>query len=61
MKKILVAISLAAFVLSAPLAMAADVKCCKDGKCQKGMKTAEDCTKAGGTVVKNCTKDCVKK
>ena len=55
MKRILVAISLAAFVLSAPLAMAADVNCCKDGKCAS--KSAADCKKEKGKVVKDC-KDC---
>ncbi len=57
MKKILVAISLAAFVLSAPMAMAAGkVDCCKDKKCSKAADGMA-CTKGGGTVVKSC-KDC---
>lgn len=58
MKKILVAMSLAAFVLSAPLAMAAEMKvdCCKDKKCSKVADKAA-CDKEGGKVVKDC-KEC---
>jgi hypothetical protein len=55
MKKILVAISLAAFVMSGSMALAA-VKCCKDKKCADA-KTDADCTKGGGKVVKDC-KEC---
>ncbi len=56
MKKVLIALCLATFALSAPMAMAADVICCKDGKAAPA-KTADDCTKGGGKVVKDA-KEC---
>lgn len=68
MKKVLYMLTLAAFLLSAPLAMAAgettgtapkmgtSVNCCVNGKCQQ-VKAEADCAKAGGKVVKDC-KDC---
>ncbi len=56
MKKVLIALCLATFALSAPLAMAADVLCCKAGKAAKA-KTADECTKGGGKVVKDA-KEC---
>ncbi len=70
MKTLLVVLTLAAFALAAPLAMAQGqtpaakpgaekpgvINCCKDGKCAQ-VKAEADCTKAGGKVVKDC-KDC---
>jgi len=70
MKTLLVVLTLVAFALAAPLAMAADqpagpakpgekpmvINCCKDGKCSQ-VKAEADCTKGGGKVVKDC-KDC---
>ena len=69
MKTFLVVLTLVAFALAAPLAMAADqpapmgggekgkiVNCCDKGKCSE-VKSEADCTKAGGKVVKDC-KDC---
>lgn len=67
MKKVLYMLTLAAFLISAPLAMAAgetgtapkmgtSVNCCVKGKCQQ-VKSEADCAKAGGKVVKDC-KDC---
>jgi len=69
MKTFLVVLTLVAFALAAPLAMAADkpaamgggekaqiINCCNKGKCAQ-VKTEADCTKAGGKVVKDC-KDC---
>jgi hypothetical protein len=70
MKSLLVVLTLVAFALAAPLAMAADqpapakpgaektmvINCCKDGKCSQ-VKAEADCAKAGGKVVKDC-KDC---
>ncbi len=57
MKKVLIALCLATFALSAPMAMAADVLCCKAGKLVPTAKTQADCTKAGGKVVKDA-KEC---
>jgi hypothetical protein len=60
MKKFFLLLSLMAFMLAAPLAMAAKeekVNCCVKGKCSK-MTTAK-CDKAKGEVVKDC-KDCKK-
>ncbi len=72
MKKLLVLLTLAAFVFSVPLAMAADqaptgvkaggekapakVNCCIKGKCSQ-VGSEADCAKAMGKVVKDC-KDC---
>jgi hypothetical protein len=66
MKKVLYMLTLAAFLLSAPLAMALEkasppqmatsVNCCVKGKCQQ-VKGEADCAKAGGKIVKDC-KDC---
>lgn len=70
MKTFLVVLTLVAFALAAPLAMAADqpapakaagekgqiINCCDKGKCSQ-VKSEADCTKAGGKVVKDC-KDC---
>ena len=71
MKKLLVLLTLAAFVICVPLAMAAEtspgakaglgghqaqVNCCVKGKCTKVGSTA-DCAKLMGKVVKDC-KDC---
>jgi Spy/CpxP family protein refolding chaperone len=68
MKKLLVLLTLAAFVICVPLAMAADtsagakaglggqhaqVNCCIKGKCTKVGSTA-DCAKQMGKVVKDC-------
>lgn len=64
MKTLLVVLTLAAFALAAPLAMAADqpgkpgakpmvINCCKSGKCSQ-VKAEADCTKGGGKVVKDC-------
>jgi hypothetical protein len=58
MKKVLILLSLLAFVASAPIAMAAGkkatekkVNCCVNGKVEK--MTSKACTDAGGKVVKN--------
>jgi hypothetical protein len=71
MKKLLVLLTLAAFMFSVPLAMAAGetpgaakagdkpaakVNCCIKGKCSQ-VGSEVDCTKAMGKVVKDC-KDC---
>jgi hypothetical protein len=71
MKKLLVLLTLAAFVFSVPLAMAAGttpagaktaqkapakVNCCIKGKCSQVGSDA-DCAKMMGKVVKDC-KDC---
>jgi hypothetical protein len=71
MKKLLVLLTLAAFMFSVPLAMAAGetpgaakagdkpavkVNCCIKGKCSQ-VGSEADCTKAMGKVVKDC-KDC---
>jgi anti-sigma-K factor RskA len=69
MKTLLVVLTLVAFALAAPLAMAQGqapaakpgekpmvINCCKDGKCSQ-VKAEADCTKGGGKVVKDC-KDC---
>ena len=51
MKKIIVLISLLAFVCAGSIAIAAEAKvCCKDGKVVAA-KDAAACTKAGGKVV----------
>jgi len=71
MKKLLVLLTLAAFVFSVPLAMAAGdtpagakagdkepgkVNCCIKGKCSQ-VGSEADCAKEMGKVVKDC-KDC---
>ena len=70
MKKVIMLLTLAAFVFAVPFAMAADqptmpkaagadqpsINCCAKGKCNKAASEAE-CTKEGGKVVKDC-KDC---
>ncbi len=69
MKRFFVLLTLAAFMLAVPLAMASDqpaagktgadkpgVNCCIKGKCDKSPSEA-DCTKTGGKVVKDC-KEC---
>jgi hypothetical protein len=68
MKKFFILLTLAAFMIAVPLAMAdqpgatkssADqptVNCCVKGKCNKAASEAA-CTKEGGKVVKEC-KDC---
>ena len=70
MKKLLVLLTLAAFVFSVPLAMAAgylgrcqgrrgqqaQVNCCIKGKCTQ-VGSEADCAKEMGKVVKDC-KDC---
>lgn len=70
MRRFLVVLTLVAFAMAAPLAMAADqtaapltggekskvINCCNQGKCSQ-VKSDADCTKAGGKVVKDC-KDC---
>jgi hypothetical protein len=59
MKKFFVLLSLMAFMVAAPLAMAKEAKihCCVKGKCSK--MTAAKCDKAKGQVVKTC-KECKK-
>jgi len=63
MKKFFLLITVMAFMLAAPFAMAAKeakedkINCCVKGKCSK-MTTAK-CDKAKGEVVKDC-KDCKK-
>jgi hypothetical protein len=70
MKRISMLLTLAAFIIAAPLAMAADqpampkvggtdqpsINCCAKGKCSKAASEV-DCAKEGGKVVKDC-KDC---
>ncbi len=69
MKKFFILLTLAAFMIAAPFAFAADqagpakttadqpgINCCSKGKCGK-MGSEADCTKEGGKVVKEC-KDC---
>ena len=71
MKKLLVLLTLAAFVFSVPLAMAAGdtpgapkagdkpaakINCCIKGKCTQ-VGSEADCAKEMGKVVKDC-KDC---
>lgn len=70
MKRILVLLALAVFVISVPLAMAQDkpagttpgdkpakeINCCVKSKCEH-TKDLETCTKLGGKVVTDC-KDC---
>ena len=70
MKKLIMLLTLAAFVIAVPFAMAADqptlpkaagsdqpsINCCAKGKCNKVASEA-DCAKEGGKVVKDC-KDC---
>jgi hypothetical protein len=70
MKRLVTLLTLAAFIIAAPLAMAADqpaapkagasdqpsINCCAKGKCAKVASEA-DCAKEGGKVVKDC-KDC---
>jgi len=58
MKKLFVMMTLMAFVVAAPLAMAKSkpVKCCIKGQCEE-KATKTDCTKkAKGYVVKDCKK-----
>ncbi len=57
MKKFFMLLTLMAFAMAAPLAMAADVdiNCCVKGDCKK--MTKAECKKAKGKVVKDC-KDC---
>lgn len=59
MKKFFLLLTMMAFMVAAPLAMAKEAKinCCVKGKCSK-MTTAK-CDKAKGDVVKDC-KDCKK-
>jgi len=56
MKKLFVIMTLMAFVVAAPLAMAAkeakQINCCVKGKCEQ--MTKADCKKAKGKVVKSC-------
>jgi len=59
MKKVLILATLLAFVVSAPIAMAAEkpakekqINCCVDGKCEKMTKKA--CKEAKGKVVRDC-------
>ena len=54
MKRVLVLLILAAFMVAAPLAMAKEekVNCCVKGKCSK-MTTAK-CNKAKGEAVMDC-------
>ena len=54
MKKFFLLLTLMAFMLAAPLAMAADVdiNCCVKGDCKK--MTKAECKKAQGKVVKDC-------
>jgi len=70
MKRILVLLALAVFVISVPLAMAQDkpagtmpgdkpakeINCCVKGKCEHA-KDVEACIKLGGKVVTDC-KEC---
>jgi len=72
MRTFVYVLTLVAFLLSAPLAMAAQdtpaagkpagaaakpsVNCCIKGECKK-VGSEADCTKGGGKVVKDC-KDC---
>jgi hypothetical protein len=71
MKKLLVLLTLAAFVFSVPMAMAAGetpgaakagdkpaakINCCAKGKCTQ-VGSEADCAKEMGKVVKDC-KDC---
>jgi hypothetical protein len=66
MRKLLLLLTLLAFVATAPLAMAQATKekpkkeekkitCCIKGKCEEGMTKAE-CKKEKGKVVKDCSK-----
>lgn len=59
MKKVLILLSLLAFVASAPIAMAAEktakekqINCCVNGECKEMTKKA--CKEAKGKVVKDC-------
>lgn len=70
MKRFIMLLTLAAFIIAVPLAMAAEqpampktggadqapINCCAKGKCDK-VSTEADCAKLGGKVVKDC-KDC---
>ena len=72
MKKFFLLLTLAAFIIAAPLAMAQGdtpgaakpavgekgkiTNCCSNGKC-KQVSSDADCTKDGGKVVKDC-KEC---
>lgn len=67
MKRILVLLALAVFVISVPLAMAQEkpagtmpgdkpakeIHCCVKGKCEQA-KDADACAKLGGKVVTDC-------
>ncbi|MBI4966308.1 MAG: hypothetical protein HY913_23720 [Desulfomonile tiedjei] len=57
MKKLFVMMTLMAFVVAAPFAMAAKkpVKCCIKGQCEE-KATKADCTKLKGKVVSDCKK-----
>lgn len=70
MKKYFMLLTLAAFIIAVPLAMAAEqpaapktggadqpsINCCVKGKCSKAASEVE-CAKEGGKIVKDC-KDC---
>jgi hypothetical protein len=69
MKRVVIFLTLAAFIIAVPLAMAQgqvdkpasgkpekEISCCVKGKCQS-VKAEADCAKLGGKVVKDC-KDC---
>jgi hypothetical protein len=69
MKRVVIFLTLAAFIIAVPLAMAQGspekpisgspdkgISCCVKGKCEQ-VKAEADCTKLGGKVVKDC-KDC---
>jgi hypothetical protein len=57
MKKFFLLLTVMAFMVAAPLAMAADkdINCCIKGDCKK--MTKAECKKEKGKVVKDC-KDC---
>jgi hypothetical protein len=57
MKKFFLFLTVMAFMVAAPLAMAKEEKkinCCIKGKCEQ--MTKKDCTKEKGKVVKDCKK-----
>lgn len=60
MKKFFMLLTLMAFAMAAPLAMAKEAKinCCVKGSCKKNI-TQKKCDDLKGDVVKNC-KDCKK-
>jgi len=65
MRKLLLLLTLLAFVVAAPMAMAQTkekpkkeekkITCCIKGECKEGM-TKADCKKEKGKVVKDCSK-----